>query len=818
MKSFQVFCSSDPGLINAKVPCYQDKREKAQMHLACENGHVETVIALLDQFGADVNLTDSQANTPLHCLVLFPYQHLKMRDKDHYYATAKILVKYNAKVNERNKEGNTPLHLAAANNHPKIVELLLNIGANPMTENNERLKAIDMVHASDAVTKQLLKDRMLNPKPVMNVSSLSLIQNSSLHLASPRMDRSSKHNASKNSLVMAKPHTKQNHNRHKPHNLSATSSSSSVFIKDPRKQSSYFSPRMRKELMHTSDDNHHHLPPMHPFPSTLEQSSRPYRTSRRKAHHNTSSSTLTNSLYDEKRYRKYNYSSDETSTTTYEKRRHGSHRRNGSSESRHHGRHRRHKRSYYKDDSDSTLKHRKTPKSKHHSFSSDEGIRVTTYEGKPKTIEVEYEKGPITIELQEEDEVFDDGNKKDKHRKKSKKRPKEGYEKMESRSDTEHRNEELKRFYEKVKGEKKRMKSKKISSESEESVGSSLEEAVVNVEPSKAEVSKKLEKKKKNKNEKSNRQRQYEEQLEMERMPIEDPAPPVENYESGSDYESESMGSDELEDEIKTTQRLLNESATRRISEVVETLRKRWSTDEYESDDKEVAKKDTKKGEEEENDVVKEGKGNLEDKKPEIPREASVEGFSTQMLESSPYQTIKLETLTPPRTNRTPTKEQEPKQQVSVEKETTFGVEASGSLNLRVSGETPKAYSRSDKNTARSQFFHAQPVRIESSSEASDSEATSPASRRRQEWSRPSPPVFPGPPKLPRGPRTEETFEANKDYNHFLKPYKGMGRIEAKTDLIDEALYQEATTTTVTTKTTTLGRSSGSIFLYLKYF
>jgi len=42
---------------------------------------VETVIALLDQFNAEVNLKDSDGNTPLHCVVLCPYHAYKMRDK-----------------------------------------------------------------------------------------------------------------------------------------------------------------------------------------------------------------------------------------------------------------------------------------------------------------------------------------------------------------------------------------------------------------------------------------------------------------------------------------------------------------------------------------------------------------------------------------------------------------------------------------------------------------------------------------------------------------------------------------------------------------
>ena len=45
-----------------------------------------------------------------------------------------------------------------------------------------------------------------------------------------------------------------------------------------------------------------------------------------------------------------------------------------------------------------------------------------------------------------------------------------------------------------------------------------------------------------------------------------------------------------------------------------------------------------------------------------------------------------------------------------------------GVLGLRVSGPTPKAYARSEKDQARLAWMKAKPERIESASEASDSE------------------------------------------------------------------------------------------------
>lgn len=827
---FQVLCSNDPGLINTKIPCYEGAQEKAMIHLASENGHAETVIALLDQFGADINLIDSQGNTPLHCLVLHHYQHLKMRDKDYFYATAKILVRYNARINERNKEGSTPLHLAAAHNHPKIVELLLNIGANPMTENNERLKPIDLVPDSDAVSKQLLKDHMLNPRPAMNVSSLSLIQNSSFHLGNQKLEHSSRNNTAKNSPMMARSYNDQSMRRQKPHNFSMSSSTSSVFIKDPKKHS-YFSPRMNSELMRPIDENHthHHLPPMGFHPSTLEQSSKSLKYLKKKKHYDSSleTSTLTESLYNGGRHRKHRYSSDDNSTINYEKQKKLAHRRHRSSDSRHHRSHRRRKGSYsyYKEDSDSTIREKKGSKSKQDHFSSDEGIRVTTVDGKPKTIEVEYEKGPITIEFENDDDIFqsEKTEKKPKRKHRKSERSDRPSKRVESRSD-DHKNVDIQEWYEEMKAKKKSMKRQNLKSESE-SDNSSLNEEVKVVDTPQ------FEERRKKKKEKSKRQLQYEEQMAIERMPIVDPEPPVEHFESRRETDSDSDESEDLDDEIKKTHRLLNESATRRISEVMENMKARWSADEYESGDSRdmnklpetnqqsyVNKNNLKRQKNKKETNLSDGDENIDESKGSKAINTSVD-FSTPLIEISPNRTIKLETLVSTEKDK-PSKngadENLTIQQLSIEKETTFDVERKGSLNLKISGDTPKAYTRAEKDSARSDFILSHPARIESSSEASDNEANTASLKRRKEWSKPSPPVNSGPPKISLNSQTKDMFESNNKDPHFMKPYTSIGDIRANTDLIDMAMYEETTNTTTIKTIRTISGLNNFYLIYNK--
>lgn len=93
-----MLCARDAGNINVKIPCFADNREVAPLHLAAENGHVETVIALLDQFKADISLRDSDGNTALQCVVLQPYHPYRMRDRDFFYATAKVAVTFSSSV------------------------------------------------------------------------------------------------------------------------------------------------------------------------------------------------------------------------------------------------------------------------------------------------------------------------------------------------------------------------------------------------------------------------------------------------------------------------------------------------------------------------------------------------------------------------------------------------------------------------------------------------------------------------------------------------------------------------------------------------
>ena len=158
-----------------------EENGKAPLHISKNS----EVTQLLMSYGADVNITDHNGNTPLHLasfgrtfnlekmtqllnqgantnalnncectalhLVMFAFHFtIKHSSKDLILEAIKLLVKFNAEIDIQNFRGESPLYLGvttvpANEQKPEIIHELLKLGANPNLKNNSRKNPLRQV-------------------------------------------------------------------------------------------------------------------------------------------------------------------------------------------------------------------------------------------------------------------------------------------------------------------------------------------------------------------------------------------------------------------------------------------------------------------------------------------------------------------------------------------------------------------------------------------------------------------------------------------------------------------------------------------------
>eukprot|EP00731_Ephydatia_muelleri_P014574 Em0008g294a len=107
-----------------------DEDGQTALHIISENGHTDTVVALLER-GADINARDKDGQTALH-----------ISSKNGHTDTVVALLERGADINARDKFGQTALHISSKNGHTDTVVALLERGADINTRDKELVAVI----------------------------------------------------------------------------------------------------------------------------------------------------------------------------------------------------------------------------------------------------------------------------------------------------------------------------------------------------------------------------------------------------------------------------------------------------------------------------------------------------------------------------------------------------------------------------------------------------------------------------------------------------------------------------------------------------
>jgi ankyrin repeat protein len=108
----------------------RDRLGRTPLHYAVRMREAAMIIPLLGRHGANPNAhaAGGKGTTPLMTVVEAFFEDL---DKKRCAQLVRLLVQTGARIDEPDDRGDTPLALAAVNNFPELVKLLLELGANP---------------------------------------------------------------------------------------------------------------------------------------------------------------------------------------------------------------------------------------------------------------------------------------------------------------------------------------------------------------------------------------------------------------------------------------------------------------------------------------------------------------------------------------------------------------------------------------------------------------------------------------------------------------------------------------------------------------
>ena len=149
----------------------QDQHERALLHCAASNGHIE-IVRMLVGAGADLEVKDRSDTTPLHYAVQFGFldivqyllqqgasvqsQSMKGGIPLHNAVESlerndivKVLIDAGSDINALDYDGNTPLDYALYHKNREAMEMLLHAGANPFLFNEDLDTIFDQLDSMD---------------------------------------------------------------------------------------------------------------------------------------------------------------------------------------------------------------------------------------------------------------------------------------------------------------------------------------------------------------------------------------------------------------------------------------------------------------------------------------------------------------------------------------------------------------------------------------------------------------------------------------------------------------------------------------------
>lgn len=124
----------------------QNQQGNTALMLASANGHTETMETLLN-LGANINIQNLQGNTVLllaarndHIatiikLIALYFKEFKLATNNE---NMQVMILLRIHLNAQNAQGETALMLVAKNNHPEIVKILFNLGADDLNQHDKQ--------------------------------------------------------------------------------------------------------------------------------------------------------------------------------------------------------------------------------------------------------------------------------------------------------------------------------------------------------------------------------------------------------------------------------------------------------------------------------------------------------------------------------------------------------------------------------------------------------------------------------------------------------------------------------------------------------